>query len=225
MLKNTLLFLILLGFFSGCTDKEEDKQTTSTAQAQPVEQRYQKAIKESILKGLKEPEKYKEIAWKKMLCSDVITKRIHKNALFIAHTFQSQNIFKGPIVKEYIYFIGDGKPSLLIDFEFKIAFEEFLSNPNIGALFAPFNWDFPTLLSAYKQSQSDKDAKAKFNTFVYGVHILHKADQDYLADEISKLNTPMSRANNYAIFIVLRLFPELMEELLFDAINAPTSQP
>jgi hypothetical protein len=215
MLKNTLLFLIFLGFFSACSDKEEEKQPITNSQNHPVEQR----IKESILASLKEPEKYKEIAWKTMLCSDIITRRINKNALFIAHTFQSQNIFKGPIVKEHIYFIGNAKPSLLIDFDIKLAFEEFLSNPDMGTLFTSLNWDFSALLSAYKQSQSDKAAKEKINAFIYGIYKLNRADQDILADEISKLNTPMSRANNYAIFIVLRLFPELMEELLWNEIS------
>ncbi|MDD3344026.1 MAG: hypothetical protein PHR87_10675, partial [Sulfurospirillaceae bacterium] len=199
MLKNSLVFLILLIFLTSCGDKKQEQHSIN----QNITPHYQKLIKESILKSLKEPEYYQEISWEKMRCSDTITRRIHKNAEFIEHSFQSKNIFKGMITKTYIYFIGDSNPSLIIDFDMKTAFEEFLANQNIGALLMPYIFNFETLLIALKQSTTDAHAKQRIHDFIYAISKIRKQELDELADAISTLNTPMSRANNYAIFLVL----------------------
>ncbi|MDD3344047.1 MAG: hypothetical protein PHR87_10780, partial [Sulfurospirillaceae bacterium] len=96
---------------------------------------------------------------------------------------------------------------------------------NIGALLMPYNFNFETLLIAFKQSTTDAHAKKSIHDFIYAISKIRKQELDELADAISTLNTPMSRANNYAIFLVLRLFPELMEELLFNEITTSESKP
>lgn len=220
MLKHLLLLSAIVFFFLACDDKKEP--TALVISNDPaVEQSAKKAISQTILATLSEPKTYQELSWKKMRSSDVIANRIHKKALLIEHQFQSKNIYQGQQSNRHIYFIGEGKPSLLIDFAMENAFKEFLANQKIAALFEPYGWNFTTLQQAFMERSSSTQAHADIKKFIYAIRTYPKAEQDAIADALTQLNTPMSRAHNYAIILVLRLFPELMEELLLS--GAPTS--
>ena len=210
-----IVFFIL--FLSGCTSKEDEKQTQNSVGT--VEVSYQNAIKELILKGKNPAKSYQEVSWKKLQSSDKISERLKKRAVFIAHSFKEKNIYGGTISRENIYFIGDGKPSLIIDFDVKTAFEEFLGNKAIQAIFAPSIWNLESLHVKYQQSANDALAKEEVKDFIYSIKHFAKEDQDYLDHAISTANTPMSIAKNVALFMSMRLFPELVEELLFDEIT------
>lgn len=213
MLRDALICLIALCFLSGCTSKEEEKQVANS-----VEAVYQNAIKEDVLKSINDPKSYQELSWKKLKSGDAVSSRIGKKVVFIAHSFKGKNIYGGAITRENIYFIGEDKPSLIIDFDVKVAFEEFLANKSIITLFATSIWDIEKLHTAYKKSATDPDAKENVKDFIYSIKRFSKADQDYLADSISNANNPLSIAKNVALFMSIRLFPELIEELLFNEI-------
>ena len=214
MLRDALICLIALCFLSGCTSKEEEKQVASS-----VEAVYQSAIKEDVLKSINDPKSYQELSWKKLKSGDAVSSRIGKKVVFIAHSFKGKNIYGGAITRENIYFIGEDKPSLIIDFDVKVAFEEFLANKSIITLFATSIWDIDKLHAEYKKSATDPDAKENVKDFIYSIKRFSKADQDYLADSISNANNPLSIAKNVALFMSIRLFPELIEELLFNEIT------
>lgn len=218
MHKNWIFFIVILGFLSGCTSKEEEQKVPING-LQTIEPAYRDAIKESLLKTIAEPHSYKEISWKKMQSSEVVAQRINKKALFVAHSFNSKNIYQGALTKEYIYFIGDSKPSLLVDFEMKKAFEEFLANKSIRDLFPKSLWDFEKLHANYQQSLNDKNLQEDFKDFIYAMKYLSKEEQSFLTEAISNANTPISRARNLSIFLTMSFFPELMEELLFNEIT------
>jgi len=218
MLKNFILFIVILGFLSGCTSKEEEQKMPISG-LQTIEPAYRDAIKESILKSISEPNSYREISWKKMQSSQVVAQRIDKKALFVAHSFSSKNIYQGTLTKEYIYFIGDSKPSLLVDFEIKKAFEEFLANKSIRDLFPKSLWDFEKLHADYQQNFNNKSYQENIKDFIYAMKHLSKEEQNFFIDAISNANTPISRARNLSIFLTMQVFPELMEELLFNEIT------
>lgn len=214
MLRDALICLIALCFLSGCTSKEEEKKVASSVDAV-----YQTAIKEDVLKSINDPKSYQELSWKKLKSGDAVSSRIGKKVVFIAHSFKGKNIYGGAITRENIYFIGEDKPSLIIDFDVKVAFEEFLANKSIITLFATSIWDIDKLHAEYKKSATDADAKENVKDFIYSIKRFSKADQDYLADSISNANNPLSIAKNVALFMSIRLFPELIEELLFNEIT------
>lgn len=214
MLRDALICLIALCFLSGCTSKEEEKKVASSVDAV-----YQTAIKEDVLKSINDPKSYQELSWKKLKSGDAVSSRIGKKVVFIAHSFKGKNIYGGAITRENIYFIGEDKPSLIIDFDVKVAFEEFLANKSIITLFATSIWDIDKLHAEYKKSAIDADAKENVKDFIYSIKRFSKADQDYLADSISNANNPLSIAKNVALFMSIRLFPELIEELLFNEIT------
>jgi hypothetical protein len=214
MLKNALLCFMLLGLFSGCDDKG-----TQSVSNMGVEQNYQNAIQELILKGKNPPKEYQALSWKKLSCSEVVTERLHKRALFIAHRFKEKHIYGGEGVRENIYFIGnDLKPSLIINFDVKKAFAEFLGNTEIEAIFASV-WDLKTLHVSFQKSASDAASKEAVKDFIYAIRRLSSEDQMRLERALTQANTPMSIDKNYAIFMSMRLFPELIEELLFNEIT------
>jgi hypothetical protein len=214
MLRDALICLIALCFLSGCTSKEEEKKVASSVDAV-----YQTAIKEDVLKSINDPKSYQELSWKKLKSGDAVSSRIGKKVVFIAHSFKGKNIYGGAITRENIYFIGEDKPSLIIDFDVKVAFEEFLANKSIITLFATSIWDIDKLHAEYKKSATDADVKENVKDFIYSIKRFSKADQDYLADSISNANNPLSIAKNVALFMSIRLFPELIEELLFNEIT------
>lgn len=214
MLRDALICLIALCFLSGCTSKEEEKKVASSVDAV-----YQNVIKEDVLKSINDPKSYQELSWKKLKSGDAVSSRIGKKVVFIAHSFKGKNIYGGAITRENIYFIGEDKPSLIIDFDVKVAFEEFLANKSIITLFATSIWDIDKLHAEYKKSATDADAKENVKDFIYSIKRFSKADQDYLADSISNANNPLSIAKNVALFMSIRLFPELIEELLFNEIT------
>lgn len=214
MLRDALTCLIVLCCLSGCTSKEEEKKSENSVGAV-----YQTTIKEDVLKSINDPKSYQELSWKKLKSGDAVSTRIGKKVVFIAHSFKGKNIYGGAITREHIYFIGEDKPSLIIDFDVKVAFEEFLANKSIATLFATSIWDFEKLHADYKKSAVDPDAKETIKDFIYSIKRFSKADQDYLADSISNANNPLSIAKNVALFMSIRLFPELVEELLFNEIT------
>lgn len=214
MLRDALICLIALCFLSGCTSKEEEKQVANNVDAV-----YQNTIKEEVLKSINDPKSYQELSWKKLKSSDAVSSRIGKKVVFIAHSFKGKNIYGGAITRENIYFIGEDKPSLIIDFDAKVAFEEFLANKSIITLFATSIWDIDKLHAEYKKSATDPDAKENVKDFIYSIKRFSKADQDYLTDSISNANNPLSIAKNVALFMSIRLFPELIEVLLFNEIT------
>lgn len=217
MLRDVITCLIVLCFLSGCNSKEE--KNTDIKAVQSVDAAYQKTIKEEVLKTINDPKSYQELSWKKLKSGDVVSSRIGKKVVFIAHSFKGKNIYGGAITRENIYFIGEDKPSLIIDFDVKVAFEEFLANKSIINLFATSIWDIEKLHAEYKKSATDPDAKETIKDFIYSIKRFSKADQDYLADSISNANNPLSIAKNVALFMSIRLFPELIEELLFNEIT------
>lgn len=214
MLKNALFCLTLLGLLGGCGDK--DVQNVSNI---GVEQNYQNAIKELILKGKNPPKEYQELAWKKLACSDAISTRLQKRAIFVAHRFKEKRMYGGEGERENIYFIGnDLKPSQIIDFDVKKAFTEFLGNASIQTIFASV-WDMKTLSTKFQDSQNDAVSKEAVKDFIYAIRRLSSEDQARIEQAITQANTPMSIDKNYALFMSMRLFPELIEELLFDEIT------
>lgn len=217
MLRDVIACLIVLCFLSGCTSKEEEKAVTKETQI--VESVYQNAIKDEVLKSINDPKSYQELSWKKLKSGDAVSSRIGKKVVFIAHSFKGKNIYGGVITRENIYFIGEDKPSLIIDFDVKVAFEEFLANKSIITLFATSMWDIEKLHAEYKKSATDPDAKETIKDFIYSIKRFSKADQDFLSDSISNANNPLSIAKNVALFMSIRLFPELIEELLFNEIT------
>ena len=217
MLRDVITCLIVLCFLSGCNSKEE--KNTDTKAVQSVDATYQKTIKEEVLKSINDPKSYQELSWKKLKSGDGVSSRIGKKVVFIAHSFKGKNIYGGAITRENIYFMGEDKPSLIIDFDVKVAFEEFLANKSIINLFATSIWDIEKLHAEYKKSATDPDAKETIKDFIYSIKRFSKADQDYLADSISNANNPLSIAKNVALFMSIRLFPELIEELLFNEIT------
>ncbi len=214
MIIKEILFGLILICFLGCSSdvKKEPLQIG-------VDSTYQKAIKEELLKDEKDAKYYQELSWKKMQCSERVAKRIGKNAIFISHSFKGKNIYGGMIEKEHIYFFGDAKPKLLIDFNIKIAFDEFLANEFIGKLFENSVWDFKTLHASFKKSDNDTSSKEMIKDFIYSIRLFGKADLDFLTEAISNANNPMSISKNLAIFMTTRIFPELVEELLFNEVT------
>ena len=218
MLRKSIVCVIVLCVLSGCTSRE-DKKTLNEDEAQKVELAYKNAIKETILTTINDPKAYQEISWKKMQSSEKASTRISKKVVFIAHTFKAKNIYGGSITKENIYFIGDATPSLIIDFEMKNVFEEFLSSKSMRELFSHTSWNFETLQAQYQKRLSDPVAKEGVKDFIYSISKYSKEDQDFLMNSISNANNPMFIAKNMAIFLNMRSFPELMEELLFNEIT------
>lgn len=219
MLRNMMMFVMALFILSGCTSKDEEKKIAHEQETQNIDVGLKNAIKDEVLKSINDPKSYQEISWKKMQSGDRVSERINKKVVFIAHSFKGKNIYGGVIAKEHIYFIGEEKPSLIIDFDVKVAFEEFLANKNIGTLFGTTVWNFEKLQADYKISSSDSIAKENVKDFIYSIKRFSKADQEFLADSISNANNPLSIAKNVALFLTMRLFPELIEELLFNEIS------
>ena len=106
MLRDVITCLIVLCFLSGCNSKEE--KNTDTKAVQSVDATYQKTIKEEVLKTINDPKSYQELSWKKLKSGDVVSSRIGKKVVFIAHSFKGKNIYGGAITRENIYFIGEG---------------------------------------------------------------------------------------------------------------------
>jgi len=217
MQRMILGIVLLILMFNGCSNQGEEKQTQKKVES--VDLGYQKAIKALLFNAKNPPKSYQEIAWKKLKSSEYVSKRIQKPVLFIQHIFKEKNNYGGSITRENIYFIGDGKPTLMIDFDVKMAFSEFLDNQAIQAFFTPSIWNLASLHVKYQQSANDAHAKDEVKDFIYAIHHFAKADQDALDHAISTANTPMSIAKNVALFMGMRLFPELMEELLFGEIT------
>lgn len=219
MLRNMMMFMMALFILSGCTSKDEEKKITHEQETQNIDIGLKNAIKGEVLKSSNYPKSYEEISWKKMQSGDRVSERINKKVVFIAHSFKEKNIYGGMIARENIYFIGEAKPSLIIDFDVKVAFEEFLANKSIGTLFGTTVWNFEKLLADYKISSTDPSAKENIKDFIYSIKRFSKADQEFLADSISNANNPLSIAKNVALFLTVRLFPELIEELLFNEVS------
>lgn len=219
MLRNMMMFMMALFILSGCTSKDEEKKITHEQETQNIDVGLKNAIKGEVLKSSNYPKSYEEISWKKMQSGDRVSERINKKVVFIAHSFKEKNIYGGMIARENIYFIGEAKPSLIIDFDVKVAFEEFLANKSIGTLFGTTVWNFEKLLADYKISSTDPSAKENIKDFIYSIKRFSKADQEFLADSISNANNPLSIAKNVALFLTVRLFPELIEELLFNEVS------
>ncbi len=215
MFKSIFIGLSLVWLLVGCSDTH----TSASAVNNGVDANDQAMIKTLILNGKNPPKEYRELLWQKLSCSDVIAQRLHKKALFVAHRFQERHIYGGEVTRENIYFIGDAKPSLIIDFNVKNAFEEFLENPSIQAIFAPSIWDLKTLHVKFQNAQNSVTDKETIKEFIYSIHHFAKEDQETLYQSIMNANTPMSIDKNVAIFMSMRLFPELMEELLFGEIT------
>lgn len=219
MLRNMMMFAIALLILTGCTSKEEEKKITQEMGSQNIDAGVKTAIKSEVLKSINDAKMYQELSWKKMQSGDVVSARINKKVVFIAHSFKDKNAYGGTIAKENIYFIGEEKPSLIIDFDAKIAFKEFLANKSIGTLFSTTVWNFEKLQDDYKMSATDSGAKENVKDFIYSIKRFSKADQEFLAESISNANNPLSIAKNVALFLTIRLFPELIEELLFNEVT------
>lgn len=217
MLKEMMACLMVLYFLGGCA-AQDDKNHSITGE-ESVDKAYRDAIKEDILKGTKDAKAYEPLSWKLLKSSEVVTKRIGKRAVFIVHAYQEKNIYGGEIKRENIYFIGDSKPSLIIDFNMKSVFEEFLSSQSMREIFAPTIWNLQTLQTQYQKRLSDPEAKEVVKDFIYSIRRFSKEDQDTLIHAISNANNPMFIAKNMAILLTMRSFPEVMEELLFDEIT------
>ena len=101
-----------------------------------------------------------------MQSSVIVSTRLGKKVLFIRHRFQEKNNFKGAIEREYIYFIGDTKPSLMIDFDVKKAFEEFVTNQSIQEIFSSSIWNLESLHVNYQQSSQDTASKQIVKDFI-----------------------------------------------------------
>lgn len=216
MLRDVMTCLLVLCFLGGCGGQEKDRRVIGE---DSVEKVYQDAIKEDILKNTKDPKAYQAFSWKMLQSSAAVTKRLGKRAVFIVHAYKEKNIYGGEIKRENIYFIGDSKPSLIIDFDMKQVFEEFLASQNMRDLFSQTIWNFQTLQTQYQKRFDDPVAKEGVKDFIYSIRHFSKADQDTLIHAISNANNPMFIAKNMAIFLNMRSFPELMEELLFDEIT------
>lgn len=219
MLRNMIMFAMALLILSGCTSRDEEKKTAHEQETQNIDIGLKNAIKGDVLKNINDPKSYEEISWKKMQSGDRVSERINKKVVFIAHAFKGKNNYGGMIIRENIYFIGEEKPKLIIDFDMKVAFEDFLANKSIGTLFSTTLWNFETLQADYKKSATDPIAKETVKDFIYSIKRFSKADQEFLADSISNSNNPLSIAKNVALFLTMRLFPELIEELLFNEIS------
>ena len=215
MLKTLLIALFVGAFLNGCGSQTESKMVVSVG----VEESDKKAIQEVLLRSLSEPKNYEEVAWRKLKSSDKVASRIQKKAIFIAHSFKSKNLYGGSAVRENIYFIGPGKPSLIIDFDVKAAFGDFLANKTFATLFVSTPWNFEQLQVAYKKSSSESESKQKVKDFLYSIGRLNAQEQESISNAIISANNPMSVANNMAIFLTMRSFPEVLEELLFDEVN------
>ncbi|QIR76041.1 hypothetical protein [Sulfurospirillum diekertiae] len=218
MLKDIMTCLIVLCFLSGCGDTKENDNNQVIGE-NSVEKIYQDAIKETILKTTKDPKAYQALSWKLLKSSEAVTKRLGKRAVFIDHAYKEKNIYGGEIKRDNIYFIGDSKPSLIIDFDMKLVFEEFLASQSMRDIFSQTVWNLETLQSEYQKRSNDLVAKEHIKDFMYSIHHYSKADQESLIQAITNANNPMFIAKNMAIFLTMRSFPELMEELLFDEIT------
>jgi ABC-type uncharacterized transport system auxiliary subunit len=218
MLKDIMTCLIFLCFLGGCGDTKENDNNQVIGE-NSVEKIYQDAINETILKTTKDPKAYRALSWKLLKSSEAVTKRLGKRAVFIAHAYKEKNIYGGEIKRDNIYFIGDSKPSLIIDFDMKLVFEEFLASQSMRDIFSQTIWNLETLQAQYQKRASDPVDKEGVKDFVYSIRHYNKADQEFLIHEISNANNPMFIAKNMAIFLTMRSFPELMEELLFDEIT------
>jgi len=216
MLRNMMTGLIVLCFLGGCGAQEKKHEVIGE---NSVEKVYQDAIKEDILKTTKDPEAYQALSWKLLKSSEAVTKRLGKRAVFIDHAYKEKNIYGGLIQRQNIYFIGDSNPSLIIDFDMKKVFEEFLFSQSMRDIFSQTIWDFETLQTQYPKRFTDPLAKENIKDFIYSIHHYNKADQESLIQLITNANNPMFIAKNMAIFLTMRSFPELMEELLFDEIT------
>ncbi|AOO63822.1 hypothetical protein [Sulfurospirillum halorespirans] len=215
MLREMMACLIVLGFLGGCSGTENHEVVGEKS----VEKVYQDAIRDDILKSTKDPKEYQPLSWKLLKSSEVVTKRLGKRAVFIVHAYKEKNIYGGVIQRENIYFIGDSKPSLIIDFDMKQVFEEFLFSQSMRDVFSQTTWNFETLQAAYPKRSSDPVAKESVKDFIYAIKHYSKADQEVLIHSITNANNPMFIAKNMAIFLNMRSFPELMEELLFDEVT------
>ncbi|AFL67351.1 hypothetical protein [Sulfurospirillum barnesii] len=216
-MKYLISSVFVLAIFLGCENRSTHNDGTAVS-ASTVEGVYQNAIKEALFKSKHPPQSYQELAWQKMKSSENVSKRIGKRVLFIRHRFQEKNNYKGAIQREYIYFIGDTKPSLMIDFDVKKAFGEFIDNQSVQEIFSSSIWNLSSLHVNYQQSFQDASSKQLVKDFIYSIRRYSKEDQSYLEEAISKAYTPLSIANNVALFMTMRLFPELLEELLFDEV-------
>ncbi|MCD8477950.1 MAG: hypothetical protein LRY68_08695 [Sulfurospirillum sp.] len=107
----------------------------------------------------------------------------------------------------------------MIDFDVKKAFEEFVTNQSIQEIFSSSIWNLESLHVNYQQSYQDTASKQIVKDFIYSIRRYTREDQSYLEEAISKSHTPLSIANNVALFMSMRLFPELLEELLFDEVT------
>ena len=218
MLRYVMTCLIVLCFLGGCGSKDE-KNNNQVIGENSVDKIYQDVIKEDILKNTKDPKAYQAFSWKLLKSSEVVTKRLGKRAVFIDHAYQEKNIYGGLIQRDNIYFIGDSKPSLIIDFDMKKVFEEFLFSQSMRDIFSQTIWNFEILQAQYPKRFTDTVAKENIKDFIYSIHHYSKADQESLIQAITNANNPMFIAKNMAIFLTMRSFPELMEELLFDEIT------
>ncbi len=218
MLRYVMTCLIVLCFLGGCGGKDENDNNQVIGE-NSVEKIYQDAIKEDILKNTKEPKAYHALSWKLLKSSELVTKRLGKRAVFIDHAYKEKNIYGGEIKRDNIYFIGDSKPSLIIDFDMKKVFEEFLFSQSMRDIFSQTIWNFEILQAQYPKRFSDPVARESINDFIYSIRHYSKADQESLIQSITNANNPMFIAKNMAIFLTMRSFPELMEELLFDEIT------
>ena len=215
MFKQIVLCLMVALLFVGCGDKEKGESVLSEG----VDASDQRVIKELILKGKNPPKAYKELSWKKLGCSEVIAKRLQKKAAFVVHRFEEKHVYGGTITRDVVYFIGNDTPRLIIDFDVKIAFAEFLANPAMQTIFAPSIWDLKALHVKFQNRSQEVSSQASIKDFIYSISHFSKDDQNYIDQEITKANTPMSIAKNVAIFMSMRLFPELIEELIFGEVT------
>ncbi|WP_263832426.1 hypothetical protein [Sulfurospirillum oryzae] len=219
MLRNMMMFMMALLILTGCTSRDEEKKNASGLETPNIDTGIKNAIKEDVLKNINDPKSYQEVSWKKLQSGDRVSERINKKVIFIAHSFEGKNNYGGTIIRENIYFIGDGKPKLIIDFDTKLAFGDFLSNKSIGTLFSTTIWNLETLQADFRKSATDPSAKENVKDFIYSIKRFSKSDQEFLTDSISNANTPLSIAKNVALFLSIRLFPELIEELIFNEIT------
>lgn len=219
MLRKMMICAMTLLIFSGCTSKDEEKKVTHEQVTQNIDVGIKNSIKEVLLKSVNDPKLYQEISWKEMQSGVLISERIHKKIVFISHSFKDKNIYGGMITRENIYLIGDDKPRLVIDFDVKVAFEEFFANKSLGTFFAKTMWDFEKLRDEYKKSATDPIAKENIKDFIYSIKHLSKEEQDALADSISNANNPLYIVKNIVLFLTMKLFPELIEELTFSEIT------
>lgn len=217
MRHSVVIFFIALFFLAGCSDEKPKYSGEITNYG--VDELHVSAIKEVLLKGKYSPKEYREISWKRLQSSFAVSDRIKKKALFISHTFREKNIYGADVTKVSIFFIGDGKPSKIIDFDVKNGLRDFVGNVAIQTVFAQHGIDTKPVFEAFQKGMNEPANKERIKAFVYSISTLPKEDKRGLDDGVTSANTPMTIANNVSLFMTMSLFPELIEELLYGEIN------